>query len=249
MSYAEITFQDKNRIKRWLQNRRLSSALKLCPLTSRSPATICDFGAGNGELIRLLAGRYPKATFLCYEPTPRLLSEARVNLNGFDMVELCSDVRGVVRETIDVVFCLEVFEHLPSAETANALQQIYDLLRPGGTVVIGVPVEVGIPALYKGLFRMARRYGSFDAEVKNVALAFLGCPPTDRPVSEIAPGLLFHFEHMGFDFRRFRRTLTRKFDLRKVSASPFSAFGPLVMPEVYFVATKAEVTPASRTPP
>lgn len=74
---------------------------------------------------------------------------------------------------LNLVFCLEVFEHLPSEETTDALRQIYDLLRPDGKLIIGVPVEVGVPALYKVIFRMSRKYGGFDANIKMRVLHFL----------------------------------------------------------------------------
>ena len=239
MSYAEITFRDKNPIKRWLQQQRLVSAIKLCSRSLRPPEAICDYGAGNGELCKLLAEHYQNAKLVCYEPTPSLLSEARQNLSAVVDVEFCQDIRSVALGTLDVVFCLEVFEHLPPEETANALQTISDLLKPEGVIIIGVPVEVGVPALYKGIFRMSRRYGAFDANMKNVAMSFLYQPPKDRPASEIAPGFRFHHEHMGFDFRRFKVNLSSYFKLHKVSASPFAALGSWLMPEVYFVAEKA----------
>ena len=243
MSYADITFKDANPIKRWLQRQRLVSAMNLYSSTRITPKAICDFGAGNGELCKMLAARYPRAKLVCYEPTPYLLSEARQNLAAFSEVEFCQNIQNVKAETFDVVFCLEVFEHLPSAETDDALKSIFSVLKDNGMIVIGVPVEVGVPALYKGIFRMFRRYGAFDANIKNVVLSFLWHPPKDRPVSEIAPGFRFHYEHTGFDFRGLKNILTRYFELRTVAASPFSAFGSLLMPEVYFVAEKSRFLP------
>jgi len=239
MPYAEISFQDKNPLKRWLQRRRLTTAVKLCRRRPGTPHVICDFGAGNGELCKLLAGQYRGARLICYEPAPALLAEARQNLSGLATVEFCPDIGTVPPGTVDAVFCLEVFEHLPAEETTEALVAIAERLRPGGLVVIGVPVEIGIPALYKGVFRMWRRYGAFDASLGNVARAVVCRPPTRRPATEIAPGLRFHHEHLGFDFRRLKRVLGHGFVLRQVSASPFSVLGVWLMPEIYFVAEKS----------
>ncbi len=238
MSYAEITFNDKNPVKRWLQRQRLVSAIKLCGRSLYLPEAICDYGAGNGELCKLLAARYQNAKITCYEPMPQLLSEAKENLSATPNVEFCQDIRNVLPDTLDAVLCLEVFEHLPPSETRDALQTISEILKPEGILVIGVPVEIGIPALYKGVFRMFRRYNAYDANIKNVALAFLGRPPKDRPVSEIAPGLEFHHEHMGFHFRDFKQVLGNYFQLLQVSASPFTFPGTWLMPEVYFVVKK-----------
>ena len=251
MSYSEITFKDRNPIKRWLQQQRLVSAVKLYSRSLRLSKTICDFGSGNGELCKLLAENYQNTKLICYEPTPSLLLEAQENLSAIDEIEFCKDIQSVAPGTIDAVFCLEVFEHLPPEETTDALQTMYDLLKPKGIIVIGVPVEIGIPALYKGLFRMSRHYGAFDTKMKNVALSFFGHPPKSRPTSEIAPGYRYHYEHMGFDFRRFKENLNNYFKLRKVSTSPFAMFGTWLMPEVYFVAAKAslnhDITPTKET--
>lgn len=240
MSYAEVTFKDENPVKRWLQQQRLTSAIELVSGSQRVPRVICDFGAGNGELCKVLAERYPRAALICYEPAPGLLHEAKENLRAIPNVEFSRDVRSIAPASVDLVFCLEVFEHLPPAETRDALIRISDLLQSEGEVVIGLPVEVGVPALYKGIFRMSRRLGAFDANVKNVLLSFLGYPPRNRPTRQIAPGLNYHFEHTGFDFRRFKEVLCEYFRLIKVATSPFAFLGPWLMPEVYFVAEKSD---------
>jgi SAM-dependent methyltransferase len=240
MTYSEITFNDRNPVKRWLQRRRLVSAVNMVPRSRRTPEAVCDFGAGNGELCKLLADRYPGARLICYEPTPRLLAEARQNLVSVANVEFCPDLRSLTSEAFDLVFCLEVFEHLPPRETTEALQAITALLKPEGAAIIGVPVEVGVPSLYKGIFRMSRRYGSFDANLKNVVRSFLWHPPTNRPISEIAPGTRFHFEHMGFDFRVFRKLLGRHLKVNRVSASPLDVPGSWLMPEIYYRGEKAD---------
>jgi SAM-dependent methyltransferase len=239
MSYSEITFGDKNPVKRWLQHRRLVSALAAAGRPVPSPSLVCDFGAGNGELCKSLVKRFPRAGIICYEPEAGLLDEARQNLKGMDGIDFCRDVRYLEKESVDLLFSLEVFEHLPQAETETALQRIVELLKADGRAVIGVPVEIGIPALYKGLFRMARRYGAFDADPGNIFKCLAGKPPKHRPVGEIAPGLNYYFEHLGFDYRRFMTQLVRYFKRPVITSSPFPVPGPRLMPEIYFTMEKS----------
>jgi len=234
MSYSEITFDDKNPIKSWLQRGRLIHAIKLAPIIPNAHVVV-DFGAGNGELCKLLSGEYPRSTIICYEPAPELMAEARTNLEGYPRIEFVTDINGIPKECVDLLFCLEVFEHLPATATDNTLDQINGLLRKEGAVVFGVPVEVGIPALYKGIFRMVRRFGAYDATVKNVLLATLGIPPQNRPCSEIAPGFSFCFEHLGFDYRSFRKVISQRFHLHRTRAYPFPTFGTWFNTEVYFI--------------
>lgn len=204
----------------------------------RTPEAICDFGAGNGELCKLLTENYPNTKLICYEPAPHLLMEARQNLSVVAKVEFCQNINNVTRGAFDVVFCLEVFEHLPPTETVNVLETIFDLLKPGGKIVIGIPVEIGFPAFYKGVFRMLNRYGAFDANLKNIALSTFRHPPKNRPINYIAPGFRYHFEHMGFDYRNFEEIIINYFKLQKKSFSPSAKFGSWLMPEVYFLAEK-----------
>ena len=238
MAYSDITFHDKNPVKRWLQRSRLVAAT-LIGAGSVNPQCILDFGAGNGELCKRLALQFPNAKIVCYEPTPSLMAEALENLANLSQVQFCSDLSKVANGSIGLIFCLEVFEHLPSKETQNALEQFNRLLSGDGRAVIGVPIEIGFPALYKGIFRMSRRFGAFDASVKNVLLATMCAPPNERPMSDIAPGFAYHFAHMGFDYRKLQVLLQARFRLQKVSTSPLSIFGRWLNPEVNFLVQKA----------
>ena len=234
MSYSEITFADRNPIKRWLQHSRLETALDLGRNLKSGVLTVCDFGAGNGELCRLLIRDFSNAKILCFEPAPSLMAEAKELLGGHPRLSFLSETTEIDSGSVDILFCLEVFEHLPVDEMQAALLDIQRILKHEGMAVIGVPVEIGVPAAYKGFFRMARRYGNFDATPRNVLSAVIGVPPKDRPVAEISPGLRFHFEHMGFDFRVFAKKLSEFFLMQKKTYSPVPLLG-FLMPEIYFV--------------
>jgi 2-polyprenyl-3-methyl-5-hydroxy-6-metoxy-1,4-benzoquinol methylase len=237
MSYADITFDDKNSIKRWLQRRRLVVATRIVDKIL-NPKCVLDFGAGNGELCKLIALQFPNAKIICYEPVPSLMKEAKANLTNLPQVHFCSDVAEIPDGSIELLFCLEVLEHLPKAETDDAIRSFNRMLSGDGSAVIGVPVEIGVPALYKGVFRMSRRFGEFDASIKNTLLATLCVPPKERPVREIAPGFSYHHDHMGFDYRNLRNLLRARFKLQKLTTSPFSLFGPWLNPEANFLVQK-----------
>jgi SAM-dependent methyltransferase len=235
--YSGITVHDRNPVKSYLQRRRLRDALSLLDdLDERFAGRFLDFGGGSGELTRIIAGRFPRAKVFCYEPSPDLLEEARQNLSGFENVVFVSSLEKVEGMRFRYVFCLEVFEHLPRRETARAIREINRLLVRGGTAVVGVPNELFLPALIKGLFRMTRRYGAFDARPGNVLKAVVGRPPKRRPVREITPGLPYHFHHTGFDHRRLRLKLSGTFEVERQFASPVG--GELLGTEIYLVLKK-----------
>jgi 2-polyprenyl-3-methyl-5-hydroxy-6-metoxy-1,4-benzoquinol methylase len=232
--YSGITVHDRNPVKSYLQRRRLRDALSVLP--EDFAGKVLDFGGGSGELSRILAARFPRAEVFCYEPAPELLEEAQRNLSGFENVVLVSSLDKLEGTKFRYVFCLEVFEHLPRRETARAIRAIRGLLAREGAAVVGVPNELFFPALVKGLFRMTRRYGAFDARPANVLRAAVGRPPKKRPKREITPGLPYHFHHTGFDHRELRRTLSETFEVEQQFASPVG--GELLGTEIYLVLRK-----------
>jgi SAM-dependent methyltransferase len=243
-SYAELTFCDPNPIKRLLQRSRLSHAIRLAQMTP-SPRVILDFGAGNGELCKLLRMTYPQMRIVCYEPTPALLQEAKQNLRHVQGVEFLSTLETIDPHSIDLAFCLEVFEHLPLKETVDALNEMTRMLSNVGHLVVGVPVEIGLPALYKGLFRMSRRYGSFDARLGNVLKCVIGRPPK-RVVGAIGEGRGYYFSHAGFDHRNFQSVLSEYFAIKATAGAPIRTLGTVVNPELYFLAAPhSELRPLS----
>ncbi len=240
MAYADITTRDRNPVKRWLQRRRFSDALNVlrgAQLGDR--LRILDFGAGDGELVLQMAS-IASIYASVFEPTPSLMAEAREKLARFDSVVFLESLDSVESEVFDYVFCLEVFEHLPEKETAKAIADIHRLLKPDGLAVIGVPHELFLPAMLKGLFRMFRRYGDFDARLGNILAALRGRPPLQRPIAEISPGVSYHFHHLGFDFRTLERLLKEKFQLVERWFSPFPILDAVFNSEVYFLLRKAQ---------
>ena len=236
MSYADITFKDPNYIKRWLQYNRLSSAVRLSTnyLNNKDKLSICDFGAGNGELCKLVTKKYINALITCYEPTPELYDEAKLNLLNYK-IDLINDINNLSNNTFDIIFCLEVFEHLPPIEINKVFNSFLSILKPNGVVIVGIPIEIGVPALYKGLFRIFRRYGSYDANIKNIINSVVGRPPKIRPLLDIAPGFPYYSAHMGFDYRNFINECELNFTILRTSASPFNLFGSLLMPELNII--------------
>jgi SAM-dependent methyltransferase len=239
MAYADLTTRDPNRFKRWLQRHRFADAVALVPLGGAAPLRILDFGGGDGELVRQMALR--RSVQACvYEPTPRVMAEAKEKLSGLPGVEFAPSLHSIESESFDYVFCLEVFEHLPPAETDVAFAEMRRLVKRNGFVVIGVPHEIFLPALIKGLFRMTRRYGAFDASPRTVLAAVVGRPPSERPVMQISPGLAYYGAHLGFDYRDLERKLHAQFRLVRRWFSPVPMLGSALNSEVYYLLQRSD---------
>ena len=247
--YADITFNDPNPIKRYVQRRRLADALSvLNHLNERFAGRLLDYGGGNGELAKVAARRFPKAQVVCYEPFPKMLAQAQENLGGLENVVLASSLKDMKDASFDYVFCLEVFEHLPHDQTTEAINTINRLLRTSGAIIVGVPNELYVMALLKGVFRMQRafrtkrRFSPYDTHPRNILRAAIGKPPTERPRRQLGhklgPNLPYHPHHLGFDYRRLRTQLCESFKIVHSFGSPLGNKGGLLNSEIIFVMRK-----------
>lgn len=237
MSYASLTRRDPNPLKRWVQRRRIEDAIDLI-LNGKEPACIVDYGGGDGFAAAWLARKSPQARILCFEPDPVLAAEAEAALADAPNGAVATVESQLQDGAADAILCAEVFEHLPEAETAVAVDTLWRVLKPGGRLVVGVPVEIGPPALAKGLFRALRRPGAFDARWRHVLAAAAGRPPSDRPAGRIGERL-YYGHHLGFDHRRLRATLSARFTPEAERASPFAFLPVWLSSELYLVYRKA----------
>jgi SAM-dependent methyltransferase len=101
-----------------------------------SPAqTILDFGAGDGDLIRLLCERGLHAA--AYEPSQERAHKLQQQLLG------CTGFLGVVGaesdDTFDLIIMAEVIEHVLDEQLESCLTRINSLLKPDGKVIITTP--------------------------------------------------------------------------------------------------------------
>jgi hypothetical protein len=135
-----------------------------------------------------------------------------------------------------------VLEHLPEERLGSTLGLISGLLARDGVCILEAPNEIFLPALARGAFRMARRYGEFDARLRNVLGASVGRPPRQRPLGEIGPGLPYHFHHLGFDDRRLTPRLRERFAIVDRFGSPWPLLAPRLNFEIYYLLRNLSVT-------
>lgn len=234
--YTSITVNDRNPFKRLLQRARLvQSCRALAPVDHRFTGALLDLGTGDGLLCRRLARMFPRAQVVGYEPVPSLHDFAVTNVADLPNVRIVGDLNEILGRQFDYVFCLEVLEHLPRRETRRLLDQVRVFAHEGSVVVFGVPNELYLAGLCKGLFRAIRRWGSFDALPENIARATFGRPPRRRPLAEIWPGCRYYYHHLGFDYRRLGRLLAREFSVAEVYGSPLPGMAVAMNSEVFFV--------------
>lgn len=104
----------------------------------QSGETVIDVGSGTGTMVRELAaivGPTGRATGI--EPNPRLRAlavERAAAVPNADFVDGLADHLPCDDDSIDLVWCERVLQHLPDA--AAAIAEFHRVLRPGGRAIL-----------------------------------------------------------------------------------------------------------------
>ena len=223
MAYGECNYSSRWRIKRLSHASRFVAAIKL--LDMKQEDVFLDYGGGDGHLITLAAESQPDASYSLFEPSANL-DEARVNLGHVRGVVLYSSTTEIAPATFSKISCLEVLEHVTPADILpSVLRDIFRLLRPGGTLVVSMPIEFGPVSLFKNIFRTVTRSTFPGTNVKTIALSAVGLASKVPRVEG----------HMGFDYRKVRRALVLTgFKLEETRFSPIGLAGPLCNSQVLY---------------
>ncbi len=92
---------------------------------TRDGEKVLDIGASTRDLEARLKRHFPKLLY-------KSMDIDREQVHDFYSLE-------EIRECFDVVFLFEVIEHLNLEEGIRLLQRIYDLLNPGGRLILTTP--------------------------------------------------------------------------------------------------------------
>jgi SAM-dependent methyltransferase len=207
--YAAGTHGHRRRLFRFSHSSRFATARDL--LAAGPASRVLDYGSGDGYLLGLLLPDVPAANLIALEPIDFLREQIRQRFGeGIPIVE---STAGLANGSFDRIACLEVLEHLQPDVVRATLGDLDRLLAPGGVLVVSVPIEVGVTALFKYiaavvLTRMDRRY-----TFRELARATLGLPVRRDPTMKFLP-------HKGFDYREMRRLLSERFIIERQVYSP-----------------------------
>lgn len=122
-------------------NRRIEYATELVARYI-TPATrnLLDVGCGIGIACSTLSDRFPELHFTGVDISPENIAAARSlfasDRVSFDVSKVTDDV---IQETYDLVYLLDVFEHIPRDVRTSFQQQLAAHLAPQGTLVATVP--------------------------------------------------------------------------------------------------------------
>jgi SAM-dependent methyltransferase len=117
---------------------------------------IADLACGQGDLLQRLRARgYTNVVGVDVSAEQIAAARAR-NVDGVQQADMVRFIDGRESE-FDVVFLMDILEHLDRDELAAFLEKVWRALRPGGTLIAHVPNA-------EGIFGMRIRYGDLTHE-------------------------------------------------------------------------------------
>jgi 2-polyprenyl-3-methyl-5-hydroxy-6-metoxy-1,4-benzoquinol methylase len=239
--YARKQIYCPSRIVRWSHGSRFDLARRL--VTPGAGGRLLDYGCGDGTFIAMVHREFREAVGVDVDPGQIAECQARLGRLPGVRFGLARDVGPADAGSWDVVTCMEVLEHCLTAERRRVLDVLAAAVKPGGRVVMSVPIEIGPSIVGKQLVRLVaglRRLGDYRHREKyspaEIVRSVLG-RRLDRIVfsGTGADGAYQYHGHKGFDYRDLANEIATRFTIAQRLFSPMPWLGPVLNSQVWFV--------------
>jgi SAM-dependent methyltransferase len=244
--YAQKQINSRSRLIAWSHRGRFATGVRIA--REIGGARTLDYGCGDGTFLALLMNGQPAPRIAVgAELTTAIVADCRERFKaqkGLHFMVIEDLERPAHQGAYDAIYCMEVLEHV--VDPASMLDTFKGLLAPGGTLVISVPIETGIPVVVKQIVRRIagwRGVGhypgttgyTFPEIVRSVFAR--STQHIERPVITREDGSTFH-DHKGFNWRMLRGLVSAEFDLVRESTSPVEWLGPQLGTQRWLIARK-----------
>ena len=229
--YARKQIYCPSGVVRWSHGSRFALARRL--VAPGAGGRLLDYGCGDGTFVAMIHGDFRETTGVDVDPGQIAECQSRLGHLPGVQFKLASEAAGGDGGRWDVVTCMEVLEHCVEDERRRVLDELSALVRPGGLVVISVPIEIGPSVAGKQLFRALaglRRLGDYRHRerytITEMLRSILGLPVTRVPFEgRGATGPYRYYGHKGFDYRDVAREIAERFTVRERLFSPMPRLG------------------------
>ncbi len=228
--------------------RRFEYGVRLASMFSGR--RVLDYGFGDGTFLAMLMDApQPPAFGVGAEVRRDLVDSAAARLGVGRKLSfvLTSDLALPEHAAAyDGIFCMEVLEHV--FDLGPTLDTLHRVLKPGGKLIVSVPIETGLPLLVKQAARRIagwRKLGDYSYVARYslrelAASVFAGDGQhIPRAVHGLERAIPFPFhDHKGFNWRVLLEILGERFEVEAVSFSPLSWGGPQLSSQAWFTLQK-----------
>ncbi len=115
------------------------------------PANVLELGCGTGNLTKILAERWPNATFSVVDISREMLDKTAEKLPNANLVPIQSDFEQLELSAnqYDLVISSIAMHHIRDAAKEKLIHKLYQWLTPGGLFVLGDQVHGANERIYQ----------------------------------------------------------------------------------------------------
>ena len=132
---------------------------------------------------------------------------------GGTLVDFGAGVGDIAAQSVDLVGAFEVLEHVTDEQLRDFLSGTRTILKPGGKLLVTVPIMYGLALPVKELSRAVLHRRLSDTPVVDILKGTAGVPIA-RASNRLG-------SHRGFDFRWLRGEIAAAFKITREFYSPF----------------------------
>lgn len=152
------------------RNDALLQVKKIMPFDE---AVIVEVGCSSGFFIRDLAKSFPEAVIIGTDVVREPLYRLARSLPGIPLIRFDLLQCPLPDQNVDMLVMLNVLEHIE--DDLRALQKAFNLLKPGGYLIIEVPAGAGLYDAYDAELHHFRRYAASELDEKLTSAGFNIC--------------------------------------------------------------------------
>jgi SAM-dependent methyltransferase len=227
MGYSERLINGGSALTRFSHRRRYENVLGL--MQHLRGARALDLGCGDGWILREAHERKLISSGVGIDASEPALAECATRFAGAPELR-CGPPEALPSllkdASCDLALCTETLEHVPDPRAL--LDTMVRYVRPGGEIIVTVPIEVGPSLLLKELGRyLANRKGGYGSdsysphELVSAAVFWDVSFPSSHTDSAATS-----WGHKGFDFRAIEAMFAPAIDVVERVFTPFPPFGP-----------------------
>jgi SAM-dependent methyltransferase len=168
----------------------------------------------------------PAEHLVGFEPDADMFHEA-VRVTRGTGITIIKALDSLDSGAFSTITCLETVEHLVDKELDALFTNIKRLLAHDGQVVISVPIETGVPALLKNVFRILRGHVPDNLTFRYFWRMVCGAS-IPRSTPERREHGQYIYSHMGFNHCQFEETLKKHVRIKDIRYSPLAVAGSML---------------------
>ena len=209
--YNKLTVGNKSKLKRFSHKKRFDVALELTgPVNCKK---ILDYGTGGGYFLQKLIRETTSCVVVGYEPVDTMFEELITNLQeeiADEYVDIVTEQDKLPRRYFDIVFCLELLEHLSEENQKLTINSLKELVVNDGIFVISVPIESGLASLMKNIVRLSIGGTHKGTSVNTILKSIFSLPINREESSYISSHLGFYYKDLERKFGDYGLVIVKK---------------------------------------